>query len=61
MTHSYPHLYPVFSKSDTKVSDSFKLVLDSLGHGIMSYVFGHIPFYSFILVYLILLDLVFKD
>ena len=35
--------------------------VDSLGNNLMSLFFGHIPLYSFILVYSILLDLIFGD
>ena len=38
----------------------FKPVLNSFGHDMMSYNFGHIPFYYSILVYLIFLDLVWR-
>ena len=49
------------SISGSRVSYSFKLVLDSIGHDIMSLFFGHILFYSFIFVSIIFSDIVFED
>ena len=57
MTSVFPQLYLASHISGPRVSYSFKIMLDYLCHYMLSYPIGHIPFYSFILVYLLFLDL----